>query len=102
MSHFKLIDDFAEAAYCSVLIATGRTHQIRVHALHAGHPLAGDEKYGQREFNRSMRSHGLKRLFLHAAQFEFALGERAYSFSAALPPELRQVLDSLERNRSSS
>lgn len=100
VSHFELIEDFAEAAYCNVLIETGRTHQIRVHALHAGHPLAGDEKYGEREFNRSMRRHGLKRLFLHAARFEFVLGERAYSFSAALPPELGQVVDLLKCGRS--
>jgi 23S rRNA pseudouridine955/2504/2580 synthase len=41
-------------------------HQIRVHAATSGHPIAGDEKYGDREFNESMRRVGLKRLFLHA------------------------------------
>ena len=102
VSHFKRIDNFAESAYCSVLIETGRTHQIRVHALHSGHALAGDEKYGEREFNRSMRRHGLKRLFLHAAQFEFALGDRAYSFSAPLPPELQSVLDALQTEHSAN
>ncbi len=102
VSHFERIDEFGKATYCNVLIETGRTHQIRVHALHAGHPLAGDEKYGEREFNKLMRNHGLRRLFLHAARFEFVLGERAYSFSAALPPELRQVLDSLGRSRTAT
>jgi 23S rRNA pseudouridine955/2504/2580 synthase len=66
-----------------------------VHAQHLGHPLAGDEKYGEREFNTAMREYGLKRLFLHAARFEFELGERAYSFSTPLPDDLRAVLDRL-------
>ena len=46
---------------------TGRTHQIRVHCAAIGHPIAGDEKYGDRELNLRLRSHGLRRLFLHAA-----------------------------------
>ena len=45
---------------------TGRTHQIRVHARHAGHPIAGDAKYGDEEFTREIRALGGKRLFLHA------------------------------------
>ncbi|NIU77913.1 MAG: hypothetical protein GWN71_31475, partial [Gammaproteobacteria bacterium] len=49
---------------------TGRTHQIRVHAAAAGHPVAGDAKYGDRAFNRSMRDRGLRRLFLHAASLD--------------------------------
>ena len=45
---------------------TGRMHQIRVQAATLGHPIAGDDKYGDREFNESMRCLGLRRLFLHA------------------------------------
>jgi|SRR5690554_4438965 len=45
---------------------TGRTHQIRVHALYAGHPIAGDNKYGDDDFSRMIRELGGKRLFLHA------------------------------------
>lgn len=45
---------------------TGRTHQIRVHALHAGHAIAGDSKYGDEAFSREIRDLGGKRLFLHA------------------------------------
>lgn len=45
---------------------TGRTHQIRVHALHAGHAIAGDSKYGDEDFTREIRELGGKRLFLHA------------------------------------
>jgi 23S rRNA pseudouridine955/2504/2580 synthase len=61
--------------------------------------VAGDPKYGDREFNRVMRELGLKRLFLHAARFEFQLGERSYAFSAPLPAELSSVLDTLEGQR---
>lgn len=76
---------------------TGRTHQIRVHAASAGHPVAGDVKYGAREFNQWMRGHGLRRLFLHAAGLEFENpgdGMRM-SVAAPLPAELRAVLASL-------
>ncbi len=91
---------YADASLVEVALDTGRTHQIRVHAQHIGHPLAGDEKYGEREFNRRMRDNGLKRLFLHAARFEFDLGERSYSFSAPLAPELSAVVDALQKKRS--
>ncbi|MBX3696816.1 MAG: RluA family pseudouridine synthase [Dokdonella sp.] len=96
VSHLIRLESFADATFCEVAIETGRTHQIRVHAAHVGHAVAGDEKYGERAFNQAMRKHGLKRLFLHAARFEFEIGERRYAFSAPLPPELRKVLDSLD------
>lgn len=94
-SRFSELQRYAGASLVEVALETGRTHQIRVHAQHLGHPLAGDEKYGDKEFNRRMRDKGLKRLFLHAARFEFALGEREYSFSAPLAPELAAVLDAI-------
>ena len=50
----------------AVTIKTGRTHQIRVHLAHAGHPIVGDDKYGDFELNRQMVRFGLKRMFLHA------------------------------------
>ncbi|MBI8388188.1 23S rRNA pseudouridine(955/2504/2580) synthase, partial [Pseudomonas aeruginosa] len=52
---------------------TGRTHQIRVHAKHAGHAIAGDPKYGDEDFSREIRELGGKRLFLHAAQLRVPL-----------------------------
>ena len=52
-------------------IPTGRTHQIRVHASFAGHPLLGDDKYGDRERNAELKRHGLKRTFLHAQSVAF-------------------------------
>lgn len=95
LTFFRQIERYRDASLVEATLATGRTHQIRVHAAHAGHPLAGDPKYGDREANKRFRELGLKRLFLHAARFEFELGERAYSFSAPLPDDLRAVLDRL-------
>ena len=74
---------------------TGRTHQIRVHAAELRSPLAGDDKYGDRAFNRVMRSHGLRRLFLHAASIAIPYGEQRIEFEAPLGPELTAVLESL-------
>ena len=73
-----------------VTIKTGRTHQIRVHLASQGHPIAGDEKYGDFDLNRHLYKHGLKRMFLHAWRLQFnhpASGERI-ELLAALPPDL--------------
>lgn len=66
-SRFRVLRHLPGATLASVAIATGRTHQIRVHAQYLGHPVAGDDRYGNREFNRRLRRSGLKRIFLHAA-----------------------------------
>jgi 23S rRNA pseudouridine955/2504/2580 synthase len=55
------------ASLVEVGLDTGRTHQIRVHAAHAGHPVAGDEKYGDAEGNARLRELGLTRMFLHSS-----------------------------------
>lgn len=99
VSHLIELERYAAATLTEVAIETGRTHQIRVHAAHVGHAVAGDEKYGERELNRAMREHGLKRLFLHAARFEFSIGGREFSFSAPLSPDLRAVVDSLQKRK---
>jgi 23S rRNA pseudouridine955/2504/2580 synthase len=79
-----------------VTLITGRTHQIRVHAAHAGHPVAGDEKYGDPEFNRELRALGLERMFLHAASVSFTWPEGGeFSINTPLPPELGAVIDQL-------
>lgn len=98
VSHFKLIERRGGHSFCEVRIETGRTHQIRVHAAHLGYPVAGDEKYGDREANRRLAEQvGLKRLFLHAASMEFSLdgGTRPYLVNAPLADDLRAVLDRL-------
>jgi len=98
LSTFKLLERRGGHSYCEVRIETGRTHQIRVHAQHIGHPLAGDDKYGNRLINQRLRQQtGLKRLFLHAAKLEFSLehSPQAYQLNAPLPPELERVLERL-------
>ena len=84
------------ASLLAVQIGTGRTHQIRVHAAHAGHPVAGDDKYGDREFNASLRELGLNRMFLHAQalSFEWPSG-KTFAVSCPLPAELATVLERL-------
>ena len=54
-----------------IKIETGRTHQIRVHAAALGFPIAGDDKYGDKQFNQEMKRLGLARLFLHAGSITF-------------------------------
>jgi len=97
-SEFRLLEQRGDYAYVEVLIDTGRTHQIRVHAAHLGLPVAGDPKYGDAASNRRLKALGLDRLFLHAAELQFhgADGER-HAFSAPLPPELVAALDALPR-----
>ena len=81
-----------EASLVAALPETGRTHQIRVHAALAGHPIAGDAKYGRREFDARARELGSKRLFLHCESMavDYPAGERC-TFVAPLPPDLVAV-----------
>jgi 23S rRNA pseudouridine955/2504/2580 synthase len=82
-----------------VTIKTGRTHQIRVHLAGEGHPIAGDDKYGEFELNKALQksvdgSPALKRMFLHAwsLKFNHPKTRKAIALEAALPPELQQFL----------
>ncbi|GAB2502464.1 RluA family pseudouridine synthase [Pseudoxanthomonas sangjuensis] len=98
LSHFKVLERRGGHSYCEVLIETGRTHQIRVHARHIGHPVAGDDKYGDEAANKRLREQiGLKRLFLHAASLRFSLdgGKTPYLLSAPLAEDLAAALDRL-------
>lgn len=89
-----------KASLMTVKLDTGRTHQIRVHAQHLGFPIAGDDKYGDEEFNRFLKGHGLKRLFLHAYSLKFHLpdpetGDEVSLFIKA--PLDNELLDTLKR-----
>jgi 23S rRNA pseudouridine955/2504/2580 synthase len=95
-SLFRPIVSFSDAALLEVEIATGRTHQIRVHAAHIRHPLAGDDKYGDADFNRRMARLGLRRLFLHAHCLRLSLEGEELLVNAPLAGELRAVLGALE------
>lgn len=93
---FRPVSLFKLASLVEASIATGRTHQIRVHAAHIGHPLAGDAKYGDAAFDRTMTERcGLRRLFLHAHSVSLSLGGRDIAVSAPLDAELKGVLESL-------
>jgi 23S rRNA pseudouridine955/2504/2580 synthase len=93
-SVFRLIEAYGSAAsYLEVILPTGRTHQIRVHAAHLGHPVAGDERYGDARFNAEMSRLGLHRMFLHAhaVSFTWPDGEE-FSVSSPLPADLSSFL----------
>ncbi len=84
-----------------VTIKTGRTHQIRVHLADAGHPIAGDDKYGDFELNKALQksvdgSAPLKRMFLHAwtLKFNHPKLRKAIQLKADLPEELQRFLPS--------
>lgn len=95
---FRPVDKFRGATLLEADLQTGRTHQIRVHAAHIDHPLAGDEKYGDRTFNVTMRELGLRRMFLHAHRMVFADPsiDSPIDISAPLHDDLKAVLDRLE------
>lgn len=94
---FRPREIFAAASLMDVDLRTGRMHQIRVHAAHMGHHVAGDQKYGDATFNARMKSLGLKRLFLHAASLEFFHPGRREKMRVAAPlgEALEQVLSQL-------
>jgi 23S rRNA pseudouridine955/2504/2580 synthase len=91
----------ARATLVEIEIHTGRTHQIRVHAAFAGHPVAGDDKYGDREFNLAMRELGLRRMFLHAHALSFAWPDTGTKcrIVAPLPVDLGAVLERLGKKK---
>ncbi|HIM55002.1 MAG TPA: RluA family pseudouridine synthase [Gammaproteobacteria bacterium] len=101
ISHFQPLKNFHqqdfEASLVEVLIETGRTHQIRAHAKHAGHPIAGDDKYGDPRFDAEIKTKGLKRLFLHAHQLTFTnpLTNEIQKVQAPLTQDLQDFLKQL-------
>jgi 23S rRNA pseudouridine955/2504/2580 synthase len=102
VSVFKPVQFFGKrASLVEVQLLTGRTHQIRVHAAHAGYPLAGDPKYGDADFNELMKSTGLTRMFLHAHRLSFVWPDSGVEFSASapLPADLAAVIDALSAPR---
>ena len=101
VSHFHPLknfqkDDFS-ASLVEVVIETGRTHQIRVHAKYADHPIAQDDKYGDQLFNKVMNKKGLNRLFLHAKSVTFTnpMTNEIQKVVAPLAIELEDFLNKL-------
>lgn len=101
ITEFKIRSVYKGATLMEVRLLTGRTHQVRVHASHSGYPLAGDDKYGDTDFNKHARQWGLKRLFLHAnsVRLKWPDHKHALEFAAPLPDDLNAVLKHLVSNR---
>lgn len=95
---FHPLKTYAHAMLVEATLLTGRTHQIRVHSQYRQHEIAGDEKYGDREFNKRMRQLGLNRLFLHAFMLEFDLPSTGQHIkvNAPLDKDLEEYLKMLE------
>lgn len=97
VTEFSVVERFDGVTLVEAKPVTGRTHQIRVHAQYAGHPLLGDEKYGDDRCQSFCRESGLKRLFLHAASLSVPMpeGEAVLQVAAPLPAELERLLEAL-------
>lgn len=96
-TRFRIVEKFDNCTLVEASPITGRTHQIRVHALQAGHPIACDPKYGDAEFDQSMQNMGLNRLFLHAHQLTFNHPQtnQAITVNAPLDDALQHCLKQL-------
>lgn len=92
----RLSRRYQDYSLLQCLPLTGRTHQIRVHCEAVGHPLAGDERYGDESANKRLRKLGLKRLFLHAQSISFPDDSgNDLHFTAPLADDLDQFLKCL-------
>jgi 23S rRNA pseudouridine955/2504/2580 synthase len=91
----KALKSSPEFTFLEIRLLTGRTHQIRVHLSHAGHPLLGDDKYGDFELNHRLEKQGVRRLFLHASRLAFAhpISREAIDLKAPLPAEMKKFVD---------
>jgi 23S rRNA pseudouridine955/2504/2580 synthase len=92
VTRLKTTSDFS---FLEIELLTGRTHQIRVHLAHAGHPILGDDKYGDFALNHNLAKQGFKRLFLHAARLAFkhpVSGEKV-ELESPLPADMRACVE---------
>ncbi|WP_042860226.1 23S rRNA pseudouridine(955/2504/2580) synthase RluC [Dickeya sp. NCPPB 3274] len=98
---FKVEERFDCATLVRASPITGRTHQIRVHTQYAGHPIAFDDRYGDREFDAQLADTGLKRLFLHAQalRFEHPHTGETLRIEAPLDAALRHCLQALRQRQ---
>ncbi|MEZ8726088.1 23S rRNA pseudouridine(955/2504/2580) synthase RluC [Vibrio cyclitrophicus] len=98
-TRFKVLEKFQDATLVQASPITGRTHQIRVHAQYTGHPIAWDDRYGDRRFDAYTGKVGLNRLFLHAANIKFTHpgSEEKMDISAPMEKRLEKALTGLRK-----
>ena len=98
-TRFKVLEKFQDATLVQASPITGRTHQIRVHAQYTGHPIAWDDRYGDRRFDAYTGKVGLNRLFLHAANIKFTHpgSEEKIDISAPMEKRLERALTGLRK-----
>jgi 23S rRNA pseudouridine955/2504/2580 synthase len=99
-TEFRLMERRGEFSLVEATLATGRTHQIRVHLAHLGFPILGDDRYGDFELNKVLAKRGLKRMFLHAwaLGFDHPLGTGRLELELQLPEELDRFLARVKGN----
>ncbi len=95
VSEYYVREHFRNTTLVDVMLKTGRTHQIRVHAASINHHICGDTKYGDTSTNLLMRNLGLKRIFLHSNKLSFFY-KKKYNFESPLPDDLSLVIDKLK------
>ncbi len=97
LTRVKVMKKGRDFSLLEVHLLTGRTHQIRVHLAHAGHPVLGDDKYGDFPLNRELAKQGVKRLFLHAGRLAFAhpLSRERVRLQAPLPADMAAFAERL-------
>lgn len=97
-TQYHVVEQFSDCTLMEAIPITGRTHQIRVHCLHAGHPILMDDKYCSAKANDRAKQNGLSRMFLHAHEISFddhQTGERQV-YCAPLTAELKAYVESLQ------
>jgi 23S rRNA pseudouridine1911/1915/1917 synthase len=113
ITEYSVLESFRLFSWMEFRILTGRTHQIRVHMKHLGHPIVCDELYGdgkpvfisaiKRKYNLSREEESerpiLSRLALHAAKLEFVLNGKNYQLEAPLAKDLKALLQQLRKNK---
>lgn len=111
LTDYEVLDAFRLFSWLQFRIHTGRTHQIRVHMQHIGHPIVCDELYGdpkpvllsslKRNFKLSKSAEEerpiLQRLALHSSRLKFSLNGKEFDLQAELPKDLRAVLQQLKK-----